>query len=98
VRKCRYIPSAWACCSRHNRQARGGPAFFADSVSSIASAVEFPPVPAMIGMRPCAWATAARITSLCSSKFTVGTPRGADDHDAVVPCSTWKSMSDLKRS
>jgi len=51
---------------------RSRPLFFADSVSSIASAVELPAVPAITGMRPCECWTATRISSLCSSTSTVG--------------------------
>jgi hypothetical protein len=61
------------------------PFFFADSVSSIASVVELPPVPAIIGMRPCECSTATRISSLCSSKSTVG-------DSPVVPTTTMPSV------
>src|SRR6059036_255097 len=65
----------------------------------MASAVELPPVPATIGTRPRAWAMASRISSLCSSKSTVGdSPVVPTTTMPSVPCSMWKSMSDLKRS
>src|SRR5437867_9473107 len=65
----------------------------------MASAVELPPVPATTGMRPRAWATASRISSLCSSTSTVGdSPVVPTTTMPSLPCSIWKSMSDLKRS
>ena len=74
------------------------PAFFADSVSSIASAVELPPVPAMIGMRPRECWTAMRISSLCSSKSTVGdSPVVPTTTMPSVPSATCQSISFLKR-
>ncbi len=69
---------------RHHRQTRAAPAFLAYSVSSIASAVEFAPVPAMTGMRPAACSTATRISSQCSSQFDRRRfAGGADDDDGV---------------
>jgi len=52
------------------------PAVRANSVSSIASAVEFAPVPAITGMRPAACSTVTRISSQCSSTLTVGDSPG----------------------
>ena len=58
---------------RHDRQARGSRRrLFAYLVSSIASAVELAPVPAITGMRPAACSTAVRISWQCSSTLTVG--------------------------
>ena len=75
------------------------PAFFADSVSSIASAVELPPVPAMIGMRPRACWTPMRMSSLCSSKLTVGdSPVVPTTTMPSVPSATCQSMSARNRA
>src|SRR5204862_299917 len=75
------------------------PFVFADSVSSIASAVELPPVPAMIGMRPRACCTAMRISSLCSSKLTVGdSPVVPTTTMPSVPSAACQSMRFLKRA
>jgi len=65
-------------------------------VSSIASAVELPPVPAMIGMRPRECWTATRISSLCSSTSTVGdSPVVPTTTMPSVPSSTCQSISRL---
>src|SRR3954470_1936172 len=52
--------------------------------SSMASRVEFAPVPAIIGIRPAAWSIAVRISKQCSSKSTVG-------DSPVVPTTTMPS-------
>src|SRR6185503_14270165 len=62
------------------------------------SAVELPPVPAMIGMRPRACCTPIRISSLCSSKSTVGdSPVVPTTTMPSVPSATCQSISLRKR-
>ena len=70
-----------------SRQA-SAPSAFAEDVNSIASAVELPPVPAMMGIRP---ATASTVNSRiwqCSSTVTVeDSPVVPTGTIAAVPCS-----------
>ena len=54
-------------------------------MSSIASRVELPPAPAMMGTRPAACCTETRITSQCSSTETVG-------DSPVVPTTPMQSV------
>jgi hypothetical protein len=64
------------------------------SLSSIASRVELPPAPAMIGTRPAACSTATRISVACSCMSTVGdSPVVPTTAIAFVPCSTCQSTS-----
>ncbi len=64
---------ASACCSTARPTGRVcAPASFAQAVSSMASAVELAPVPAITGTRPRACSTAVLISRQCSSKSTVG--------------------------
>jgi len=52
------------------------------------------PVPAITGIRPAAWSTVTRISSQCSSTFTVGdSPVVPTITMASVPSWTWKSTS-----
>ena len=60
----------------------------------MASAVEFEPVPAMIGRRPRAASMTTSTTRLCSSWLSVGdSPVVPQGTMASVPCATWKSTS-----
>ena len=52
--------------------AASAPTFFASCVNSIASRVEFEPVPAITGTRPPAISTQRLTNALCSSWFSVG--------------------------
>jgi hypothetical protein len=62
----------------------------------MASAVELPPVPAITGMRPAAYSTAARTSSQCSSTSTVGdSPVVPTMTIPSLPSATWKSTRDL---
>ena len=63
-------------------------------VSSIASAVEFEPVPAMTGTRFATSSTAVRMSRQCSSRSTVGdSPVVPTMTIPAVPLATWNSMS-----
>ena len=63
-------------------------------VSSIASAVEFEPVPAMTGMRPRAVSITISTTRLCSSWVRVGdSPVVPQGTSPSVPFATWNSTS-----
>ena len=96
---------ASACCSRARPTGEAvAPAFFADSVSSIASAVELPPVPAMIGMRPleCSHRDADQLLVLVEvdGRRFAG---GADHHDAVgafgdVPVDQLSEAREVERA
>src|SRR3954452_16641449 len=65
----------------------------------MASAVEFPPVPAMMGTRPAAWVTAVSTSRQCSSTLTVGdSPVVPTATMPCVPCSICQSIRCLYAS
>jgi hypothetical protein len=79
------------------RRAALAPARLACCVSSIASAVEFEPVPAMTGTRPETAAMQSSTTRLCSSWLRVGdSPVVPHGTSPFMPSATCHSTSFLK--